>query len=332
MMNFDFLHPRFFWLFLLLIPVIWWFYSKRHTASARLKISDTNGFKTETSWKTKGRYILPFLRLLALSFLIVALARPVNRSVNTKTKTSRGIDIVMAIDISASMLAEDLRPNRLKALKLVAERFVNQRPNDRIGIVAYAGESYSKTPITSDKDVVIRTIKDLEWGELEGGTAIGMGLGSAINRIKNSKAKSKVIILLTDGVNNSGFIDPITASKMAQELGIKVYTIGIGTNGMARFPVGRRANGSLIFQRQPVEIDEALLKQVAKNTGGLYFRATSNSKLQEIYDEINKMEKTDVEEIKYEIFEKLYRQWVLWALALVVIEYILRKTVFKSFI
>lgn len=332
MTNFEFLSPKFFWLFALLLPVVWWYFIKRDKSSARLKMGSTHTFKNETSWKVNGRYMLPLLRLFALSFLIIALARPVNHSVKTKTKTSRGIDIVMAIDISASMLAEDLKPNRLEALKTVAERFVNQRPNDRIGIVAYAGESFTKTPITSDKDVVVRTIKDLEWGELEGGTAIGMGLGSAINRIKDSKAKSKVIILLTDGVNNSGFVDPITAASMAKELGIKVYTIGIGTNGTARFPVGRRANGSLIFQRQPVEIDEALLKQVAQDTGGLYFRATNNSKLQEIYDEINKLEKTDIEEIKFDNFEEFYRQWVFWALGLLVLEFILRKTVFKSFI
>lgn len=332
MTNFEFLNPKFFWLFALLLPVIWWYFIHRDKGTARIKMGATQTFKNETSWKVNGRYILPLLRILAMSFLIVALARPVNHSVKTKTKTTRGIDIVMSIDISASMLAEDLKPNRLEALKKVAERFVNQRPNDRIGIVAYAGESFTKTPITSDKDVVVRTIKDLEWGELEGGTAIGMGLGSAINRIKDSKAKSKVIILLTDGVNNSGFIDPITAASMAKDLGIKVYTIGIGTNGTARFPVGRRTDGSLIFQRQPVEIDEALLKQVASDTGGLYFRATNNSKLEEIYDEINKLEKTDIEEIKFDNYIELYRKWILWALGLLVLEYILRKTVFKSFI
>jgi len=172
----------------------------------------------------------------------------------------------------------------------------------------------------------------LNWGELEGGTAIGMGLGSAINRIKDSKAKSKVIILLTDGVNNSGFVDPITAAEIAKEMGIKVYTIGLGTNGMALFPVARRDDGSLVFQNQPVEIDEALLRQIAKETGGKYFRATSNSKLKAIYDEINQMETTVTQELKYENFDELYRKWVFLALGLLLLEFLLRKTIFKSFV
>ncbi len=331
-LNFQYLHPQFFWLFSLIPILIGWFYLVQNKRKTRLKLGYTAGLLQVKSWKTSAEKIVPILRLLALSALIIALARPVTHSVTKKNKTNRGIDILMAIDISASMLARDLSPNRLEALKKVAIDFVNKRPNDRIGIVGYAGESFTKTPITSDKEIIIKTIRELNYGELEGGTAIGMGLGTAINRIKDSKAKSKVIILLTDGVNNSGFVDPITASEIAKEYGIKVYTIGIGTNGMAMFPVAKNMDGSLVYQNQPVEIDEVLLRQIAKETSGKYFRATSNSKLKAIYDEIDLMEKTISEEIKYENYDELYRQWVTIALALLVLEFLMRKTLFRGFV
>lgn len=331
-LNFQYLHPQFFWLFSLIPILIGWFYLVQNKRKTRLKLGYTAGLLQVKSWKTSAEKIVPVLRLLAISALIIALARPVTHSVTKKNKTNRGIDILMAIDISASMLARDLSPNRLEALKKVAIDFVNKRPNDRIGIVGYAGESFTKTPITSDKEIIIKTIRELNYGELEGGTAIGMGLGTAINRIKDSKAKSKVIILLTDGVNNSGFVDPITASEIAKEYGIKVYTIGIGTNGMAMFPVAKNMDGSLVYQNQPVEIDEGLLRQIAKETSGKYFRATSNSKLKAIYDEIDLMEKTISEEIKYENYDELYRQWVTIALALLVLEFLMRKTLFRGFV
>ncbi len=330
--NFQYLHPQFFWLFSLIPILIGWFYLVQNKRKTRLKLGYTAGLLQVKSWKTSAEKIVPVLRLLAISALIIALARPVTHSVTKKNKTNRGIDILMAIDISASMLARDLSPNRLEALKKVAIDFVNKRPNDRIGIVGYAGESFTKIPITSDKEIIIKTIRELNYGELEGGTAIGMGLGTAINRIKDSKAKSKVIILLTDGVNNSGFVDPITASEIAKEYGIKVYTIGIGTNGMAMFPVAKNLDGSLVYQNQPVEIDEALLRQIAKETSGKYFRATSNTKLKAIYDEIDMMEKTISEEIKYENYDELYRQWVIIALALLILEFLMRKTLFRGFV
>ena len=290
--NFEFHNPDFLWL-LVLIPLlaIWYFFVRKKDA-ASIKLSTAKNFGNNTSFLGNIRPLLYVFRLLAISFFIVALARPRNVSVSKKTKANRGIDIVMAIDVSASMLARDLKPNRLEALKSVAINFVNRRPNDRIGIVVYAGESFTQTPITSDKEIVKRTISELKWGQLEGGTAIGMGLGSAVNRLKDSKAKSKVIILLTDGVNNSGFIDPKTATDLASELAIKVYTIGLGTNGMADFPYSKDPRtGQLQFRKQQVEIDEELLKYIAKETQGQYFRATNNSKLQEIYDEIDKLEK-----------------------------------------
>jgi Ca-activated chloride channel family protein len=238
----------------------------------------------------------------------------------------------MAIDVSASMLAKDLKPNRLEALKEVATKFVTKRPNDRIGIVVYAGESFTQTPITSDKRIVKNTIFKLRWGDLEGGTAIGMGLGSAVNRLKESKAKSKVIILLTDGVNNSGFVDPKTATELAKELDIKVYTIGLGTNGTALFPYAKDGSGNLLFRNAPVEIDERLLKFIAFETSGQYFRATDNEKLASIYDEINKLEKTEIEEFKYTNYEEKYRPLVLLAGLLILLEMTLRFTVFRSFI
>ena len=330
--NIELTNPEFLWL-LLLIPLlaVWYFFVRKRDA-ARLKISNTKGF-VHTSFLSKLKPLLYVLRLLALTALIIALARPRNVEVSTKTKKTSGIDIVMAIDVSASMLARDLKPNRLEALKDVAIDFVNKRPNDRIGIVVYAGESYTQTPITSDKRIVINTIRKLKWGDIEGGTAIGMGLGSAVNRLKDSKAVSKVIILLTDGVNNSGFVDPNTATELAKELGIKVYTIGLGTNGRAEFPVAKDPRtGRLIFEMQPVEIDEALLKSIAEQTEGQYFRATDNEKLASIYDEINKLEKTEIEEFKYYNFQENYRSLVLLAGLLISLEMLLRLTVFRSFI
>jgi len=329
--NLELTNPEFLWL-LLLIPIIGiWYFVMRKKDTARLKIANTEGF-AEQSLLAKFKPLLYVLRLLALASLIIAMARPRNVEVSKKTKTTRGIDIVMAIDVSASMLAKDLRPNRLEALKGVATNFVNKRPNDRIGIVVYAGESFTQTPITSDKRIVINTIRKLRWGDLEGGTAIGMGLGSAVNRLKDSKAISKVIILLTDGVNNSGFVDPRTATELAKELDIKVYTIGLGTNGTAQFPVARDASGKLIFRMQPVEIDEELLKYIAKQTDGKYFRATDNEKLASIYDEINKLEKTEVEEFKYYNYQEKYRPLILLGGLFIVLELLLRLTLFRSFI
>jgi Ca-activated chloride channel family protein len=329
--NLEFYSPEFLWL-LVIIPLagIWYFFV-RHKDTATLKMANTKGF-AEQSIIAKLKPLLYLLRLLTFVALIVALARPRNVEVSKKTKTTRGIDIVMAIDVSASMLAKDLKPNRLEALKDVATKFVNKRPNDRIGIVVYAGESFTQTPITSDKRIVINTVRKLRWGDLEGGTAIGMGLGSAVNRLKESKAKSKVIILLTDGVNNSGFVDPKTATELAKELDIKVYTIGLGTNGMALFPYAKDAKGDLLFRNAPVEIDEKLLKFIAEETSGQYFRATDNEKLASIYDEINKLEKTEVEEFKYYNYQEKYRPLVLLAGFLILLEMTLRFTIFRSFI
>lgn len=330
----EFLNKEFFWLLLVLPILILWHLVKRNKLTPELKISSLKGFKTTASWLPKFKHALFVLRLLSLVLLITALARPQTVDVSTKTKTTKGIDIVMAIDVSGSMLAKDLLPNRLEALKKVAADFIKGRPNDRIGLVEYAGESYTKTPITSDKAIVLRSLNSIKYNNIiEDGTAIGMGLATAVNRLKDSKAKSKVIILLTDGVNNSGFIDPKIASELAVEYGIKTYTIGIGTNGMALSPVARDPRtGDFQYRRIQVEIDEALLKEIADATGGKYFRATDNKKLKDIYDEINKLEKTDIEEFKFYNYEEKYRPLVLLAGFLLLLELMIRFTVFRSFI
>ena len=331
--NIEFLNKELFWLLLLLPIAVVWYVFKHNKQTAELKISSIKGFKSSTSVWSKLRHVLFALRLIALGLLITALARPRTVDVSTKTKTTRGIDIVMAIDVSASMLAKDLRPNRLEALKEVAADFIDGRPNDRIGLVEYAGEAYTKTPITSDKSIVQRSLRDIKYNTIiEGGTAIGMGLATAVNRLKDSRAKSKVIILLTDGVNNSGFIDPKIASELAVEYGIKVYTIGLGTNGMALSPISINPNGSFRYGRQQVEIDEKLLEEIANVTSGKYFRATNNQKLVEIYKEINKLEKTEVEEKKYYNYDEKYRPLVLLAGLLLLIELLLRNTIFRSFV
>lgn len=330
----EFLNKEFFWLLLALPLALLWYIFKNKKQTAEFKISSLKGFKVTNSWLPKFRHVLFIFRLLALALLIAALARPQTVDVSTKTKTTRGIDIVMAIDVSASMLAKDLSPNRLEALKEVASDFIKGRPNDRIGLVEYAGESYTKTPITSDKAIVLRSLQSIKYNTIiEGGTAIGMGLATAVNRLKDSKATSKVIILLTDGVNNSGFIDPKIASELAVEYGIKVYTIGLGTNGMALSPIAiDPRTGNFQYGRIQVEIDEALLKEIADATGGRYFRATNNKKLEEIYGEINKLEKTEIEEFKFYNYEEKYRSLVILAALLLMLELLLRYTVFRSFV
>lgn len=329
----QFLNPEFFWI-LLVIPIIFaWFVLKKNKLNNSISVPNTSALLLYPSILPKLKPFLNFLRILSLIFIIIALARPQTIDVSTKVKNNQGIDIVMAIDVSASMLAKDLKPNRLEALKNVASNFILDRINDRIGLVEYAGESYTKTPITSDKNIIIKSLKEINYNTIiEGGTAIGMGLATSVNRIKDSKAKSKVIILLTDGVNNSGFIDPNTAAELAIEYGIKIYTIGIGTNGMALSPVGVDNNGKFSYAKIQVEIDEDLLIEIADITGGKYFRATNNKKLQEIYSEINKLEKSDIEEIKYYNHEEKYRFYILLAIIFLTTELILKYTIFRSFI
>lgn len=328
-----FANPNYLWLFLVLPLLIAWHLLTWRRNQAKLKISSLQGFVSKKTLRLRLRPLLFVFRLLSLALLVLAIARPQTVDISTRTKTNKGIDIVMAIDVSSSMLAQDLKPDRLTALKRVAATFINDRISDRIGLVVYAGESYTKTPITSDKSIVQSSLREISYqGLIEDGTAIGMGLATSVNRLKDSRAKSKIIILLTDGVNNSGFIDPKIAAELAVEFGIKTYTIGLGSNGTARAPIGIRPDGSFQYGMTMVEIDEALLKEIASATGGLYFRATDNKKLEEIYDEINKLEKSDVEEFKYYNYEEKYRYLVLLAMGLLFLEWLLRHTLFKSFI
>lgn len=329
--NIEFANPEFFWLLLSLPVALLWYFFKRKNEMASLRISSIKGFSV-SHWTAKIKPALFILRLLALAAIITALARPQTEDISTRTKTTKGIDIVMAIDVSSSMLARDLKPNRLSALKEVAANFIKERPNDRIGIVGYAGESYTKTPITSDKTIVLNALNEITYGELEDGTAIGMGLATSVNRLKESKAVSKVIILLTDGVNNSGFIEPRTAADLAVEFGIKTYTIGLGTNGNALSPIAYNRDGSFRYGMRQVEIDEDLLKEIAEVTGGKYFRATDNESLEEIYDEINKLEKTEIEEFKYYKYEEKFRPLIFLAGIFLLLEWGLRNSIFKSFI
>ena len=329
----SFLNPEFFWLFLIIPMIVFWQIWKRKQQSPNLIISSLSGFKGEQSFLGKLKPYLFLLRIVALSSLIIAMARPRKVDISSQTKSTKGIDIVMAIDVSGSMLAKDLTPNRMEALKKVAANFVEGRPNDRIGIVVYASEAYTKTPVTSDKVIVQEAIKSIKYDNvLQDGTGIGMGLTTAVNRLKDSKAKSKVVILMTDGVNNAGFIEPETAAQIAKEYGIKVYTIGIGTNGNALFPYAYAPNGGFLFQMMPVEIDVALLQKIVKTTGGKYFRASSNSKLETIYNEINKLETTEIEELKFYDYDEKYRPFVWIAGILVLLEFGLRYTVYRSMV
>ena len=328
-----FASPDYLWLLSMIPLVVGWHVFTRKKSQAVLKISSLEGFRSKSSFLSRLQPLLFVLRVLSLVLIVMALARPQTMDVSTRTKTNKGIDIVMAIDISSSMLAQDLKPNRLTALKRVAASFIDDRVSDRIGLVIYAGESYTKTPITSDRAIVKNALSKIEFeGLIDDGTAIGMGLATAVNRLKESRAKSKVIILLTDGVNNSGFIDPKIASELAVEYEIKTYTIGLGSNGTARAPVGILPNGKFQYGLTKVEIDEELLKNIAINTGGLYFRATNNKKLEEIYNEINKLEKTEIEEFKYYNYEEKFRPLILLALTLLIIEWLMRNTIFRSFI
>ena len=326
-------NPEYLWGLIALPLVILWYIYKRKFQQARLTISSTKGFEGVRSNLARFQPLLFVFRICALALVLLALARPQTVDISSRTKTNKGIDIVMAIDVSSSMLAQDLKPSRLNALKEVAADFIDDRQNDRIGLVVYAGESYTKTPITSDKRIVKNALRSIRYdGVINDGTAIGMGLATAVNRLKDSRAKSKVIILLTDGVNNSGFIEPKIAAELAVEFQIKTYTIGLGSNGTAKAPIGVLPDGKFQYGLTKVEIDEELLQAIADDTGGLYFRATDTKKLKDIYNEINKLEKTEIEEFKYYNYQEKYRILILIALGLLFVEWILKNTIFRSFI
>ncbi len=324
-----FANPTYLYLLLLLIPLIAWYIYKLRKSQASLQVSSTEAFRVAgtTSWKVYLRH-LPFaLRMLAIAFLIVVLARPQSTD-SWQNSSTEGIDIVMAMDISTSMLAEDLKPNRLEAAKDVAASFINGRQNDNIGLVVFAAESFTQCPLTTDHGVLLNLFKDIQPGIIQDGTAIGLGLANAVSRIKDSQAKSKVIILLTDGVNNTGEIAPVTAAEIAKTFGIRVYTIGVGTKGTAPYPIPTAFG--VQYQNIPVEIDEPILKQMAATTGGQYFRATDNASLKEIYSEIDQMEKTKISVQEFSKKEEEYKNWALLVFALLLVEVLLRNTLFRN--
>lgn len=324
-----FANPTYLYLLLLLIPMIGWYVYKLRKSQASLQVSSTEAFEVAgaTSWKVYLRHVPFALRTLAIALLIVVLARPQSTD-SWQNSTTEGIDIVMAMDISTSMLAEDLKPNRLEAAKDVAASFINGRQNDNIGLVVFAAESFTQCPLTIDHGVLLNLFKDIQPGIIQDGTAIGLGLANAVSRIKDSQAKSKVIILLTDGVNNTGEIAPVTAAEIAKTFGIRVYTIGVGTQGEAPYPIPTAFG--IQCQNIPVEIDEQVLKQIASTTGGQYFRATDNASLKEIYSEIDQMEKTKISVQEFSKKQEEYKNWALIVFALLLVEVLLRNTLLRN--
>ena len=323
-----------FWFWLLIIipvAVILYFLTGRKK-TIKLQLANISKSAFSGNWLMRFRPLLFIIRLLTIALIIVGLARPQTTDVNTRKKGLDGIDIIMALDISGSMRAADFKPNRLEALKKVATEFVNGRINDRVGVVIYAGESFSQTPLTSDHDIVNSGLESLNFDMLEDGTAIGMGLATAVNRLKDSKAESKVVILISDGVNNSGFINPNDAAELAKKFNIKVYTIAVGTKGMAPFPFKNGFTGRIEYQNVQMEVDDELLKNIAKKTNGKYFRATNNAALENIYAEIDQMETTEIEEVKYYHYDEWFYYPVFLGLALLMLEFLLRHTLYKSFV
>ena len=326
--NIQFAYP---WLLSLLgiIPVLvlWYiFYNNRRQGS--MMISSITQFPSRRTWKTILRPLPFILRLLTLACIIVALARPQTRN-DEELVSGEGVDIVLCLDVSGSMLAQDFTPNRLEAAKEVAANFVDSRPTDRIGLVIFSGESFTQCPVTTDKAILKAQIYNVQSGLLEDGTAIGSGLATSVDRLRSSKSKSKVVILLTDGENNGGMIDPSTAKEIAKSLKIRVYTIGVGTEGSAPVPV--QTPGGTVMQREQVNIDEKLLTQIASETGGKYFRAKDNATLKEIYSEIDKLEKSKIEVTALRRFTEKFFPFAIAAIFFLVLEWILRLTIFKKF-
>jgi len=329
--NIQFVDPFWLWALLLIPLIVLYYYFLGQRKNVSLELANSQKIENQGFWLLRFKPVLLVLRLMALSLFIVGLARPQTTDVNTRNRGIEGIDIMMALDVSTSMQAADFKPNRLEALKEVAAEFVDGRPNDRLGVVIYAGESFTQTPLTSDHKIVKLGLKELKFNQIKDGTAIGMGLATATNRLKDSKAKSKVIILITDGVNNSGMINPKDAADLAKRYKIKVYTIAVGKNGMAPFPV-KDFFGRTVYQNFPVEVDEDLLRDIAQKTDGKFFSAGNKKALGGIYEEINKLETTEIEEIKYYHYDEWFYYPVFLGLALLLLEFILKHTLYKSFV
>ncbi len=316
-------HPHLLWLFVLLIPLIVWYVMRQHNAHPTLAMSSTNAFSNmPTSWKQYLRHFMFVLRLGAIACLIIVLARPQLKD-KWSSSSAEGTDIVIALDISGSMLAKDFEPNRLEAAKKVAAHFIQGRESDNIGVVIFAGESLTGIPMTGDRTQLINYLANVDIGMLEDGTAIGDGIVTSLNRLKDGKAKSQSIILITDGSNNSGIVTPASAASVAKEMDVKIYTIGVGTNGMAPSPSYDMA-GRLVYTPQEVVIDEATLQAIASATGGKYFRATGNSTLRDIFNEIDALEKTKLDIKTFSHTEDDYMMWAWLAFGLFAFEMVLR--------
>jgi Ca-activated chloride channel family protein len=313
------------------IPLTYFILKKFYISNAEsITLPDSDAlFKLKKNWRVRLLPYLIFFRYIAFFLFILALARP-QLALQEEKVNAEGIDIMLTIDLSSSMLAQDFKPDRLEVCKRVATRFIDKRKYDRLGLVSFSGEAFTPCPLTSDHDILKEYLANLQCGLLEDGTAIGMGLGTAVNRIKDSDAKSKVVILLTDGVNNAGYLKPVTAAEIALEYNVKVYTIGVGTSGAALTPVSRRSDGEYIFGLAQVEIDERLLREMAKLTGGKYYRATNERSLENIYSEIDNLEKTTLEVTRFKRFKDLYVWFVGFALLLLLFERWLKITVFRS--
>jgi Ca-activated chloride channel homolog len=324
----EFAQPEFFWLLLCIPAMVGYYLWRAGQLQGTLGLSDTSGFPPASRRAHILRHYGIVLRSLALVALITALARPQSRF-SWQNETTEGIDIMIASDISGSMLSEDFKPNRLEAGKNIAINFIRNRPSDLIGLVVFSGESFTQCPLTIDHDVLINLFHDIKNGMIDDGTAIGMGLATAVNRLKDSQAKSKVIILLTDGVNNMGSIPPITAAEIAKQFGVRVYTVGLGTNGSAPYPF-RDQFGQKHYQMIPVEIDEGTLSQIASITGGKYFRARNNTELKEIYEQIDKLEKVKIAVTRYHKRTEHFLPFAIFALVVLSLEFILSNTIFKG--
>ena len=328
--GFEFYHP--WWLLcLLLIPFyLYHVYSQKKAKQLSFLFPDFASYSFRKSWKWYLAKLMPLFRSLAIAMIVFALARP-RQVLTEETIHAESIDIFLAMDLSSSMLAKDFEPDRLEVSKRIAAEFVDNRKYDRIGLAVFAGESFTQCPLTTDHEILKDFLAQLQCGMLEDGTAIGMGLATAVNRLKSSESRSKIVILLTDGVNNAGYILPETSSAIAKEFGIKVYTIGVGSKGDALSPVRRRRDGSYLFGWASVQIDEALLEQIANETGGKYYRASNEQQLFEVYSEIDKLEKTKIEIERFNRYEERFYLFIRWALILLLLEFLIRKIIIQKF-
>ena len=327
--NIEFAYPAFFYALALIPLMVAWYLWKGRKATAPMKLPGFENLDDRlSSSRVWMRHVLALLRMAVIALIIVVLARP-QSSNQWEQVTTEGIDIVLCMDVSGSMRAMDFKPNRLEASKSVGIEFVNARQDDRFGLVVFAGESFTQCPMTTDRAVVVNFLKEVDFGVIEDGTAIGMGLATAVNRIKESKSKSKVIILLTDGVNNRGDVGPVTAAELAEGYGIRVYTIGVGSKGNAPIPV-QDMFGRTVTRDMPVEIDEDVLQKIALTTGGTYFRATDNNKLREIYQQIDELEKTRLDVKQFSKKKEEYFPFLLAAMLILLVEVGLRYTIFRT--